>query len=985
MKLWFYASSLTAQKNQSVVEVNSGSTISKIKAGDALILNGQFAEIKQPYATPHGNFIELVTPWPHDDAINQAALVLPLPAANFERAIVALDNATKHIDKNFAALQAMLSDGEPLTEAELLANPTAPAGYVYFNSLDGMTYKVRTALGMADDVNSVLSDLNNLIEKHSSENGAHNTNSISTLDGKTLTEYLNTEKTRVNSAFDEISKNTAQLQKIASTLEMVTAVKWNSDGGAQFNKPQGVYIKDGNGQSGHSNHVQYNVSTSIGDVFVDGGTFLFKLHLPLEKMNTIHRYMIAGGPATTSRCFHLSYYGGLNTNQDFRNHFEFNYKGSTGDRVTLRVPYKSGSGDVVLCVRKLADNSIDFSVIDTHTMQLEKSVNANIGNASISRMLQFSVGHCSTSFDINKTSLTAQSARFIGGLHSLFIYSNTLSDEGLMAIASGDEVKNHLGPNAQLARVFWHRLSHAQQVPVASGYTDMATDVVIHKQGDCCLPQSDVSRQGGRWILNAPISDGDVFAAPYKQKNPIIDIQGTCSPDIVAAKARLISPNAVSDWVACTVDNGVIKGEIVTTVQSDWLNIELAAADESVSHRQCKRVGAGVVVFAPNQSQFRIMSTSDSDVLNTSLMPGIKAAMLIDASKDFTGAWRHYIYNEETPIPDGIAAFFNHLAPKINAPILILNNAHSGTGVTQWLSDLDSNRRWSDTQTLMSKKRGRRISAISYCWHTNDQAYGANYGSLLDALHFNTGDDKSSNGHWFGEIFETGFATSIIPATRATDASNGPHDYDYGSAGENIHAVRKAQRAWAEQHDFAVAGPEMIDMAIRDGAWYGPHQDRDKMQGTFRLGERAAIGIARALNLDLSQDPSINQLSMDFTRTTITVTFNLPNFGSTLRTNSVKSEVVGFEISEDNGKTWTRSGFTAIIFEGEVRIEKLQGDFSLETQVRYAYGHPLSYGGALEPEALYDQLLYDGSDYSNGLGLPVRPLDATRVNNPVIA
>ncbi len=733
---------------------------------------------------------------------------------------------------------------------------------------------------------------------------------------------------------------------------------------------QGVYIEDNNGVSGTPNVLQYDVDSGIGDIFSTECTLLCRLHLPLEKLNTPYRYDIAGGSPTSGRNFYLGYYGGLNTNTSLQNHFQFTFKGSVGERITINLPHTEGN-NITVCARKRADNSIVFSVTDNDTLMTTSLVDNNPTNVLLNNIADFAICNGGTS----KTLSSSQSRRFIGGINSFYIYNSYLEDQELLSVSSGEEIGDYLGYNSLMARTFQENLNSAELLPVASGYTDTTTSVTVYKVGDPTRPLGSINRQSeGSYIQMKPLQDGDVFAKRKGEGYHRILVEGICSNNITSLKVRLVSPVEYSSWQSINVIGGVFSSELNTITKSEWLYIEVSDEDETLVTRQPTRIGAGYVIYAPNQSQFRIMSTSDSDQNIDTLSAGVKAAMIIDDDPNYGGKWKHYIYQEGCPIPDGIAAFFNYVHSLVNAPILMLNDAQSGTGVTQMLDDNDLNRDWQHTVDCINSKRDNTIDCVAWCWYTNDQTLGSDYPLLFDAVLYNEGVYKSPQDHFFGEIFREGYNFMVMPATRAIDSSNGPYDYDFGNASGNIDAVRRIQRTWCDDKDFAIAGPETTDMAIKDGNFYGPHENRDIKQGTWRLGYRTGIGVARMLGFDMSSDPSLSNYTINPSRDTIIVTPDLPNIGSTLKTNGYDSDVFGFEISEDSGTTWSRSGFSAQIQSSTVVIVKTSGVWSPSLQIRYCYGGPLSYGGVVEEQDTpYDHLLYDGSSYEDGLGLPLIP------------
>lgn len=84
------------------------------------------------------------------------------------------------------------------------------------------------------------------------------------------------------------------------------------------------------------------------------------------------------------------------------------------------------------------------------------------------------------------------------------------------------------------------------------------------------------------------------------------------------------------------------------------------------------------------------------------------------------------------------------------------------------------------------------------------------------------------------------------------------------------------------------------------------------------------------------------------------------------------ASVEGFEISENAGVTWTRTGFTAAIVDNEtVTLTKASGAWAANVRVRAYAGGPFSYGTADELNARYKGHLYDGCEAENGLGFPL--------------
>ncbi|WP_298290375.1 hypothetical protein [Novosphingobium sp.] len=84
------------------------------------------------------------------------------------------------------------------------------------------------------------------------------------------------------------------------------------------------------------------------------------------------------------------------------------------------------------------------------------------------------------------------------------------------------------------------------------------------------------------------------------------------------------------------------------------------------------------------------------------------------------------------------------------------------------------------------------------------------------------------------------------------------------------------------------------------------------------------------------------------------------------------ASIEGFEISENAGVTWTRTGFAVAIVDSEtVTLTKSSGAWAANVRVRAYAGGPFSYGTTDELNARYKGHLYDGCEAENGLGFPL--------------
>lgn len=92
------------------------------------------------------------------------------------------------------------------------------------------------------------------------------------------------------------------------------------------------------------------------------------------------------------------------------------------------------------------------------------------------------------------------------------------------------------------------------------------------------------------------------------------------------------------------------------------------------------------------------------------------------------------------------------------------------------------------------------------------------------------------------------------------------------------------------------------------------------------------------------------------------------------------ASIEGFEISENAGVTWTRTGFTVAIVDNEtVTLTKASGAWAASVRVRAYAGGPFSYGTADELNARYKGHLYDGCEAENGLGFPLLGFESVTI------
>ena len=353
-------------------------------------------------------------------------------------------------------------------------------------------------------------------------------------------------------------------------------------------------------------------------------------------------------------------------------------------------------------------------------------------------------------------------------------------------------------------------------------------------------------------------------------------------------------------------------------------------------------------------------------------------------------------------ISDGIAGMAQHLAAAPGAPVMIVAEAVSGTGVNQLVDDAISGRSWSWMTGPLLGRSGSDIAAIAINWATNFMGDGDVTGNHIVPLiegpvgaTISAFDGDYDVDHCLSDGTFPG-TTVIVPMglTRHTGDS-APDDRAYsGSPSGYLYTADKARREWlAYAADNALpSGPPTIDFpTVDDGSFgfsdgFGPHQMEYIASGSPRLGLRVLVAGLRGAGIDTTEDSRLDAVTRS--GAVLTVTTDLRN-GGTLQTawshasesppltginDGDENPVQGFEVNETSADetAWTRSSFTTAIVGSTVTLTRTTGSWAANTRVRYAAGGPLSHGDADRDNALISGLLYESGLYEGGLGLPLR-------------
>lgn len=352
---------------------------------------------------------------------------------------------------------------------------------------------------------------------------------------------------------------------------------------------------------------------------------------------------------------------------------------------------------------------------------------------------------------------------------------------------------------------------------------------------------------------------------------------------------------------------------------------------------------AGNAVFVTNDWQ-------DDDNATSSVYPGADRANRIGVVDDY---WTNH---------GPIRAFINQMARFTDAPICLVDLAVKETGRALLYADDGTNtaagtgsRSWAQLRDKIDLLGGR-LSAVVDQWVTSDMARST-YADMIEEL-FHGGTPLGGENS-LSDILEGGFAYAYNPPTRhvwtqATDSSDNLYI-------TNTNARRNEGVARAQDLGLTV-GPPSCDYKIEAAG--GPHADSADVMGSPLLMARAAIGAARALGLDGSQNP---YWSTDVVRAgnKITITPVLPN-GGTL-TSPAPAALRSWSVDA------SYAGFTATMTDGVVVLTKDSGDWSGgEVIALNPNGQGRAAGDATDETAIVAGFCYEtwGQDIL-GRGLPV--------------
>lgn len=765
---------------------------------------------------------------------------------------------------------------------------------------------------------------------------------------------------------------------------------------------ESIKFATGNLMAAGQTSVLKQSTTNLSNVLTGDDSFIYALvYMDFDRMHRNNYFPILGNSSSGSTAGRLQWRWcptALNSSaSSLRGRFQFLMRRASGTQYS----FTSGvmpevSGWYHLFIRRSTGGVFRADAYDmTGTLVADGALDAltqTLGGVDSFNQSHFYIGDA-VDVASEPSTATARSingnvlAGFEGSIAFVGIGDAAVSDADCAAIAAGEDPVTRIGAaNFKYAR----RLADTGATSLApvSGTSDTTPSATVI---GAFLKGGTPGRQGAAdFITLDPVPDYYGFGVDPDTLQATVPFAGNCGG---VAFSGTITAALLPDFAyrrEVRYRAGFIEGRFIGedgTPVAAWQEIgstTAAGITNGLTFTENSRSAPAIKVLLHGQSQMTIFG-GDTTLNNTLAAPSFSLARYEQATNN-SAAFAFQMLPEagNLRVSDGMAEFAKTIQAQQSGAISIVLNALQGSSALDMIDD------WSrvsgaitlNTQNLLSYAGGADVTVDLWQWFSTHQAEGANFGAnILDAVYNNTG--INATGNKVSDIRNASAKVVISPATRQTPTTAGPHDSD---TSQTIGAIRPSMWAWAGANSAAI-GPEITDMRLDTGE--GAHQLPGSERGNKRIGIRMGEGVLRALGLSSSVDPTIGSPILNGAMTTITLTATLPNAGSSLRvddTVTFGSDVQGFEISEDAGVTWSRSGFTGTISGSDVILTKASGDWTAiaagNLMVRYATGSPFGYGTSLESSELFRGGLYDGTSIESGLGLPVRPMASTVVAQP---
>lgn len=725
----------------------------------------------------------------------------------------------------------------------------------------------------------------------------------------------------------------------------------------------------------------YQPIASFPDLFAADGAFFAILGVPLDRMHDNRRYKIVGqsGTGTGGRGFQVAYYGTDYHVSGSRGLLEGTARGTAGTTITVKSLAVDETAILVVFKRKTNSGpSVDFS-IDWYSLTdgakhagTAQTGTTFTGLASIlGPYIGIGVGYYGALPSSGSFSIARPHGHFPGSIGALGYVAADIDDADWQSIALGADIVTTLGAsNLTYLREF-DGTADTYGPPTAA--TSDATGDCVAVDGDNLLPGSHIRRQDTtNYLTIDTIPTGMVFGLPKGSTSRSVTFSGTAGGYTGNVEVRIVGEDGTvhKDWtVVGAISAGAWSGAITVNKMSQWCWLQARPASTPAVIAEMRDLfGVGFLVGVWGQSQCELFFQKRNG--SVALDSGSLRKISVSAERQYEQVTRKekiFRLGAHTG-SDGCAAFADQwVAYGDTTPLCLVAFAEQGTSSLQLVNDSDSARDWSDVTAILDYLGDSQFTAHLWQWGTS--MVGAVQANVMNQ--FVSGDNTlGQTDHYLedGE-FAAGWSFIMSPFCGSRGATAGPLDTDEKVTSG---AARDEQIAWAVSEGYTV-GPCINDLFLEGNA--NSHQDLTNVKGNPLFGARLAMAVARDLSLDATTNPSVAGAAFtDGTEDTISVTFTLPNGGS-LTTDGADAAVTGFEVSDDSGSTWSRSGFSAEISGNTVVLTKTSGTWTGggATQVRYDAGGPLAYGTSTNQADLLAGQLYETistPDYA-GLGMPV--------------
>lgn len=706
---------------------------------------------------------------------------------------------------------------------------------------------------------------------------------------------------------------------------------------------------------------------STGTTVADG-MFYAKFKLPFGRLAGFYQTRILGSGGVSGSRFLLSYYSPRHSTSARRNRIVFeggpNAAGITAGLtafalISADVPRDCTAGFMAIARRVGTTVRLDLMRLDTGELLPGTAVVNSTAAQNAHQPIY--IGDSDSVDPATTFAYSVATHAFDGEISEVGYYSGTVTDENAGAIANGSPIESVLTPASVK---YLRRLVDAgatSRAPVA-GLGDTTSSLTA--SGTFRLG-STIGRQGADYLtLTSTTREGTVWPFMRGASTAEVSLSGRAA-GVTTVQARVLALDdgeVVKDWTdVATVSGGAWSGTLNVPKDAGEIVIDLRDKDDQalVFHDRTRQA-IGVRVLLVGQSPLQIMFDS---VVRTQAYSGSAFASLsrFEAGQVANKPETHILCGITRS--DGIHALANEFSRRTGYPIQIVSGAVSGTTNYSLVYDAITSRSWDDLVEMLDFT-GRRMSVIYHNWGNSDAAQGSKFGeAVLDPVLYGAQPDLAANltigvttygvgnpppapDHYLtdGDI-EGAFKIVVTPVTRATDALAANYD-----------ATRRETLDYIAAHAAIIKGPN-IDL-MRTGGASGasaasPHPDETVAMGNEYLGAYHAEGIMRAMALSNLVDPTIASVQFtDATKAVIRVSVTLPSGGALkTRDNATWSaNVQGFEVSDNAGSSWSRTGFTGAIVGNTVELTKTTGAWTGggSTMVRYLYGDPIDTADATE-------------------------------------